>query len=93
MDTILKRSTRDMSVSAVYSWGLDRIDQSSLPLDHSAYVPPAESHRGSGVNVYVVGTGKDTTHVEFSSASGYARNVSNIFNYYGNVTANTDGDG
>jgi subtilisin family serine protease len=72
---------------------VDRIDQASLPLDQSPYVPPSETHRGSGVNVYVVDTGVDTTHAEFGSATSYGRSVSNVFNYFGAVTANTDGHG
>lgn len=44
------------------SWGLDRIDQRTLPLN-SQFAFPANG--GAGVNVYVIDTGIRTTHVEF----------------------------
>ncbi|WP_344128084.1 S8 family peptidase [Luedemannella flava] len=42
-------------------WGLDRIDQRDLPLNHR-YVYP---NTGSGVNAYVVDSGIRTSHREF----------------------------
>jgi len=50
-------------------WGLDRIDQRSLPLN-GTYSSPGT---GSGVRAYIVDTGVRATHVEFSGrmASGY----------------------
>ena len=37
--------------------------------------------------------GIDTSHVDFSPVSGVNRQVTNIFNAYGPVTSNTDGNG
>ena len=50
-------------------WGLDRIDQRSLPLD-STFTPAGT---GSGVTVYVIDTGIRTTHTEYASrvVAGY----------------------
>ena len=44
------------------SWGLDRIDQTSLPLD-STYSYQSD---GSGVTAYIVDTGLRSTHTEFT---------------------------
>lgn len=54
----------EISVNAVQSnptWGLDRVDQRSVPLD-TEY---SYEKTGTGVNVYVVDTGIKITHSEF----------------------------
>ena len=69
--------TLDQSVRAVavqnnpLNWGLDRIDETALPLDNQ-YVYPDQS--GAGVNVYVLDTGIRTTHSEFSGRAIFAAN-------------------
>ena len=97
VDGAPKRGSDLVSPASEYSWGLDRIDQTALPLDNQAYVPPADTNRGSGVSVYVLDTGLDTLHMEFDSAAGYSREVSNIFDYFdtsgGSVGEDTDGHG
>ena len=72
--------------STAYSWGIDRIDQSSLPLSNM-YTPV---FKGCGVDIYIIDSGIDTNHVEFIPSTGSIRTVANIFNSYGAVSSNTD---
>ncbi|WP_404819431.1 S8 family peptidase [Streptomyces marincola] len=50
------------------SWGLDRIDQPSLPLNNSFTYP---DHGGAGVTVYVVDTGIRYSHVDFEGRASF----------------------
>ncbi len=51
-------------------WGLDRSDQSDLPLDNS-FTYPASA--GSGTTVYIIDSGINSVHTEFTGrlAAGY----------------------
>ena len=53
------------------SWGLDRIDQRSLPLN-SSYTYPSS---GSGVTAYVIDTGIRTTHRDFGGQAVWGTNT------------------
>lgn len=76
---------------AAYSWGIDRMDQTSLPLSTTPYNP---DFIGNNVDVYITDTGLDTTHSEFSFQGGVTRTIANIWNSYGVANdANTDGQG
>ncbi len=76
-----------------YSWSNDRMDQINLPLSNT-YTP---QYMGCGADVYVLDTGINTNHIEFTTSDSRCslcpREVKNTWNYYGAVTANTDGDG
>ncbi|KES04076.1 serine protease [Streptomyces toyocaensis] len=50
------------------SWGLDRIDQRSLPLN-SSYTYPDSA--GQGVTAYVIDTGVRITHSDFGGRASY----------------------
>jgi subtilisin family serine protease len=50
------------------SWGLDRIDQQSLPLNNNYHY----DYNGTGVRVYVLDTGIRTTHTNFGGRAFWA---------------------
>jgi subtilisin family serine protease len=52
-------------------WGIDRIDQRNLPLD-GQYI--YRDQAGAGVHVYVVDTGLNASHSEFTGRVGTGRN-------------------
>lgn len=77
-------------------WGLDRIDQKRLPLD-GQYKPDFD---GTGVNIFIVDSGIDTEHSEFSKNRGSTRVVQNVFDAHNltgsslqNLPKNNDGVG
>jgi subtilisin family serine protease len=53
------------------SWGLDRIDQTYLPLTKS-YTPPTN---GSGVTAYVIDSGIRITNTDFGGRASYGTNI------------------
>jgi subtilisin family serine protease len=77
-------SSGDMNPQPHASWGLDRIDQRSLPLNEFY----AYHNDGLGVNAYVIDSGILATHWEFSGRA------SNIYNFEGEGTGvDCDGHG
>jgi subtilisin family serine protease len=78
--------------SPVPSWGLDRIDQRNLPLDNSY----TYNNNGSGVHAYIVDTGINPTHNEFTGRIGNGINFAggsgtNDCNGHGTHVAGTVG--
>lgn len=60
--------------AAVSSWGLDRIDQRNLPLNGTYNI----GNNGNGVNVYVVDSGLNASHIEFTGRVGTVTSVSGL---------------
>ncbi|GGU14771.1 S8 family peptidase [Streptomyces lateritius] len=59
------------SLQAVSSWGLDRVDQRTLPLN-SSYTAP---HTGAGVTAYVIDSGIRTSHNDFGGRASWGTNT------------------
>ncbi len=54
------------------SWGLDRIDETNLPMD-GRFVTPAKN--GSGSHAYVIDTGIRITHNDFGGRASYGIDI------------------
>lgn len=63
-----------MMRGATDSWGVDRLDQASLPLD-GQFNP---NGNGSGVNAYIIDTGILTEHLQFEGRAHWAFTASDI---------------
>lgn len=59
------------------TWGLDRVDQRALPLNGN-YVYADQA--GQGVHVYIIDTGLNAAHAEFSGRIGAGRNFASNTN-------------
>lgn len=65
------QTMRTVATQTSAVWGIDRIDQRSLPLD-GQYI--YRDQAGSGVHVYVIDTGLNANHSEFTGRVGTGRN-------------------
>ena len=75
---------KDQAVQiATESWGLDRIDQATLPLDNHAF---QLNYTGAGVTIYMLDTGIYEKHQEFT-------NRVKVGGHFVNEKTTTDGHG
>ena len=78
-------ANQTFSINAVSSWGLDRIDQRNLPLDNT--YSNGHGNIGAGVHAYIIDTGINATHVDFSGRVGAG------YDFYDNDSDPTDCNG
>ena len=71
-------ASRDVSTTAAPQWGLDRIDEKSLPLDGQFNVDAS----GAGTYVYIFDTGIRSTHDEFKNSDSKSRVSSTGFSAF-----------
>ena len=74
----------DATTQSPATWGIDRIDQRSLPLSNSF----TYTATGSGVRAYIIDTGIRTTHSEFGGRASGGANFAN-----GQSTDDCNGNG
>lgn len=65
------RTVRAIAIQDDATWGLDRVDQPTLPLDGDYRYPDSA---GNDVTVYVIDTGLRSSHLEFSGRVIAGRN-------------------
>jgi subtilisin family serine protease len=83
----------NMIINNTRPWGIDRLDQRSLPLDG---IFSTDGLTGAGVDVYLLDTGLDSNHKEFQQSS--QREVKNIYDGFAETEylkfhPKTDNDG
>jgi subtilisin family serine protease len=71
----VKQNMEVMALADPPSWGLNRIDQASLPLSSGKAF--SVSHTGSGVQIYVIDTGVLASHSQFGGRASYAADFVN----------------
>ncbi|CAA9299403.1 MAG: Alkaline serine exoprotease A precursor [uncultured Gemmatimonadaceae bacterium] len=76
-DQVMRASATQYMDAAGDPWGLDRINQRSLPLDKQY----TYTYTGSGVRAYIIDTGLDAAHAQFE---GRAQNVYDALGGNGN---------
>ncbi|KAJ1624584.1 peptidase S8/S53 domain-containing protein, partial [Pavlovales sp. CCMP2436] len=64
--TIIEDTRVTKSTTPTIDWGLDRINQASLPLDDDYTV----NNHGEGTHIYMIDTGINSAHVEFTGRVG-----------------------